>query len=157
VVTTETFRRYQDESTNAINLATSRLRATEGEIKTLRERVATVVSQTQQEVEKSRAEHRREIRRLRRRVSSDSMMSMMLGMMASRRQQDAFDGHTHDIASSSPGETEGPNTGSDGGGSDNLMMILPFMMMGQGEGRDGGDDGGDNNMMGIVMAMAMMR
>jgi hypothetical protein len=36
-----------------------------------------------------------------------------------------------------------------------MMMILPFMMMGQGEGgRDGDDDGG---MMTMAMMMAFMR
>lgn len=152
VVSTETFRRYQDETTQALNLATARLRATEGEVKTLRERVTTVVTQTQQDVEKTRREGRTEIRRLRRRMSSDSMMSMMMGMMASRRQQDEFDGHTHGITAGAA-TTQGPSNAGEGD-DNNLMMVLPFMMMGQGEGRDGGDDDGGSMMM-MAMMMAM--
>jgi hypothetical protein len=154
VVSTETFRRYQDETTNALNMATSRLRATEGELKTLRERVATVVTQTQQEVEKVRREDRAAVGRLRRKVSNDSMMSMMMGLMASRRQQDTFEGHTHDVTvGTTDAETDPPR--STGDSSDNMMMMLPMMMMGQGEGREGEEDGG--GMMAMVMAMAFMR
>jgi hypothetical protein len=154
VVSTETFRRYQDETSSALNQATARLRATENELKTLRERVATVVTQTQQDVEKVRAEERTEIRRLRKRVSSESTMSLVMGLMASRRQQDTFDGHTHPIPSGTPTATGTPTT-TTGDSSDNMMMILPFMMMGQGDGgRDSDDDGG---MMTMAMMMAFMR
>jgi hypothetical protein len=154
VVSTETFRRYQDETTSALNQTTSRLRTTETELRTLRERVATVVTQNQQEIEKVRNEERTQIRRLRRRLSSESTMSMMMGLMASRRQQETFEAHTHGIASAGATKTDAPTVTGDSG--DNMMMILPFMMMGQGEGgRDGDDDGG--SMMTMAMMMAFMR
>jgi hypothetical protein len=153
VVSTETFVRQQNETTTAINQVTARLQATESELRTLRERVATVVTQTQRDVEKVRAEDRADIRRLRRRVSNDSTMSLMMGLMASRQQQETFDNHTHMVGTT---ESETPTQGTSGSGDNNMMMILPLMMMGQGDsGRDGDDDGG--GMMAMAMAMAFMR
>jgi hypothetical protein len=151
VVSMEVFRRTQDELTSALNMTTQRLRATEADVNTLRERVATVVSSTQADVERVRREHRESTRRLRRTISNQSMMSMIMGVMASRRQREEFESHTHPIAGNATGiPVQQPD------GDNNAMLMLLPMMMGQGESREDGDGGADNSMMGMAMAMAFM-
>ncbi|WP_131683064.1 hypothetical protein [Pseudarthrobacter sp. YALA5] len=130
-----------------INRDTSRLNTIAKDVDGLTTRVAAAVTETKRDISKVRTAvtksnqaNQRRIARLRREQSSQQMMTMVMAMMTQQQLQESIQGHTHD-----------PATGKvvDNDDSDNSMMMLPLMMMGQGGGS------GNDAMMMPLMIMAM--
>ena len=140
-------RKLQD----GINRDAARVNTVAKDLDTLRTRVAAVVTDTQRDiakvratVTKQRAANRRYLARLRQEQSQQQMMSLVMGMLAQKRAQEALEDHTH--------ASGGAVVTGDGGGDSSMLMMLPLMM-----GTGGGSGGGDNAMMLPLMMLAMDR
>lgn len=155
VVTRSEFQAGIQRLQEGINRDAARVNALSKDLDILRTRVGAVVTDTQRDVAKVRAEvvksrraQRAALARLRQEQSQQAMLSMMTGMMGQRSQADRLKEHTHPVV----GAVAKASSDSDSGGSD-MMMMLPMMMMGSG----GGSGGDSMAMMMPLMIMAMDR
>ena len=154
VVTQREFREVTSGLSNAINAERARINTTQNDLRSLTQRVGTVVADTQRQVAqvrtttsrdllKVRQEQRAAIARMRREQSSQQMMSMMMSMMLQRQQQGQLEDHTHAT----------PDGTAEVDGDSSALMLLPLMMMNP---SDSSSSGGDNNMMMMMMMVLLM-
>jgi len=156
VVTRVDFDAQLNTLREAINGDSARINSVSKDLETLRARVATVVSDSQRDVGKLRTELSRQRRatraslaRMRRDQSQQNMMNMVVTMMMTTNQQNAFNEHVHTSAA------VGQDTSTPSGGQESSSsMMLPLVMM---MGSQSNGSSGDNsmNMMLPMMLLAM--
>jgi hypothetical protein len=177
-VTQEEFNRTTASLRAGINRNTTRLNTTHREVSALTRRVGVLTTETKRDIGRVRTEARRArrdnqaaIAKLKRDISSQSTMSMLMGVMGQQQVQSAINAHTHAIphthqytqptqatAIATPGTTPDLAAGTASGqisapiASNPALMLMPMLLAG-GEGGLGGGD----SMMPLMMMMMFMR
>ncbi len=157
VVTRVDFDAQLNTLREAVNGDSARINSVSKDLETLRTRVATVVSDSQRDVGKLRTELSRQRRatraslaRMRRDQSQQNMMNMVVTMMMTTNQQNAFNEHVHTSAASGQDTSTPTGAGADSSSS----MMLPLVMM-MGSQSDGSSGDSSMNMMLPMMLIAM--
>jgi hypothetical protein len=176
VVTREEFNKTTTDLRAGINRNTSRLNTTNRELSALTRRVGVLSTETKRdigrvrvEVRRSRKENQEALAKLKRDMSSQSTINMLIGVMTQQQLQSAINSHTHSIGHTHDFNTPTPTTtgtattldvktGTASGqvstqiASNQAMMLMPLLLAG-GEGGLGGGD----SMMPLMMMMMFMR
>lgn len=156
VVSKDDFNNAMQRLTTSINSNSSRINTTQTDVRNLTSKVGTIAESTRRDVVRLRQENARTrkadqaaLAKLRRDTSSQSMMGMLMAMMAQQQTQSTFSAHVHGIPAGAT-TTSAPTNASSSGNS--MSMLLPMMMM----SGDSGDSGGSNDMMMMMMLMMAM-
>lgn len=131
----------------------------------MKKELGALLANTRQAIADEKKARQRAQWRQARALKSMQTTSMMMSLLFSRQQQAQLASHTHDGTTVPVGSTAEPAAL---GTSDNTLLFLPMMMMGDGgmgyggdrddaDGGNGREGGSDNSMMMMAMMMAVLK